>query len=272
MRTCINEATTMPYSLQEDIVFAHKAKFEGIEIWYDKLKKFLEGGNTPAKLQELLWGAEIEPAALCGFPLITFSDNEQAIQELVKAAQIAPQIDCDTLLVFPGDVQPAGVSKPEAIKKAAGALQIYAEAIKPYKVKIAFEPIGMHPYVPGPQEAMEIINIAGSNNLGIMMDTFHYYKSGVSLDDIRAIPVEKLFIVHINDCENLPLEQLTDKHRLYTGLGVIPLVDELKILKEKGYKGFLSVEIFRDEYWKESPEKIMLDAKKNLDAVLAKLG
>ncbi|PIU50920.1 hypothetical protein COS91_07150 [Candidatus Desantisbacteria bacterium CG07_land_8_20_14_0_80_39_15] len=271
MRTCINEATTMPYSLQEDIVFAHKAKFEGIEIWYDKLKKFLEGGNTPAKLQELLWGAELEPAALCGFPLITFSDNEQAIQELVKAAQIAPQIDCGMFLVYPGDSQPAGMSKADAIRKAAGALRVYGEAIKPYKIRIAFEPTGMHPYVPGPLEALEIINLAGSENLGIMIDTFHYYKSGVSLEDIRAIPIEKLFIVHVNDSENLPLEQLTDGHRLYTGLGVIPLVEEFKILKEKGYKGFLSVEIFRDEYWKESPEKIMLDAKKNLDAVLAKI-
>lgn len=271
MRSCINGATTMPYSLQEDIVFAHKAKFEGIEIWYDKVKKFFSEGNTPVKLQELLWGAELEPAALCGFPLIAFSDNEQPLQELVKAAQIAPQVDCDTLLVYPGDAQPQGMSKPDAIKKAASALQVYAEAIKPYKVKIAFEPMGMHPYVPGSNEALEIINIAGSENLGIMMDTFHYYKSGVSLDDIKAIPVEKLFIVHINDCENLPREQLTDKHRVYTGLGIIPLVDELKILKEKGYKGFLSVEIFRDEYWKESPEKISLDAKKNLDAVLSKI-
>jgi len=271
MRPCINGATTMPYSLQEDIVFGHKAKFEGIEIWYEKLKKFINEGNTPVKLQELLWGAELEPATLCGFPLIAFSDNEQAVQELVKAAQIAPQIDCETLLVFPDDAQPAGMSKSEAIKKAAGALQVYAEAIKPYKVKIAFEPVGRHPYAPGPNEAMEIINIAGSENLGIAIDTFHCYKSGVNFDDIKAVPAGKLFIVHVSDCENLPPEHLTDKNRVYTGLGTIPLVEMLKILKEKGYKGFLSVEIFREEYWKESPEKIMLDAKKNMDAVMAKI-
>jgi len=261
----------MPYPLQEDIVSAHKAKFEGIEIWYDKLKKFLNEGNTLVKLQELLWSAELEPAAICAVPLIAFSDNEQALQEIVKAAQIAAQIDCDTILVFPGDAQPEGTGKADAIKKAASALRAYAEAIKPYKVKIAFEPIGMHPYVPGPNEALEIIGIAGSENLGIMMDTFHYYKSAVPLEDIKKIPVEKLFLVHINDVESLPREELNDGHRLYTGLGVIPLVDELRILKEKGYRGFLSVEIFREEYWKENPEKISMDAKKNLDAVLAKI-
>ncbi|OIO00374.1 hypothetical protein AUJ67_06045 [Candidatus Desantisbacteria bacterium CG1_02_49_89] len=271
MKLCINGATTMPYQLQEDIVFAHKAKFTGIEIWYDKLKKFLADGNTLVKLQELLWSAELEPVSLCPVPLIAFSDNEQAIQEAVKAAQIAAQIDCSTILVYPADAQPEGVTKEDAKKKAAAALKAYAEAIQSCKVKIAFEPIGMHPYVPKPQDALEIISAAGSDNLGIMLDTFHLYKSGVTLEEIKSVPVEKLLLVHVGDCEDAPREKLGAEQQVYPGLGVVPLVDIFRILRDKGYKGFLSVEIFRQDYWKENPEKIAADAKKYLDALLAKL-
>jgi len=101
-----------------------------------------------------------------------------------------------------------------------------------------------------------------------MMDTFHYYKSGISLEEIEAIPAEKLLLVHINDCEDLPREKLTDKNRLYLGLGVIPLKDILKILKKKGYSGFLSVEIFRDEYWAKPIDFITRESFESLQSLL----
>jgi len=104
-----------------------------------------------------------------------------------------------------------------------------------------------------------------------MVDTFHLYKSGVTLEEIKSIPVEKLLLVHVGDCEDAPREKLGAEHHVYPGLGVVPLVDIFRILRDKGYKGFLSVEIFRQDYWKENPEKIAADAKKHLDALLAKL-
>ena len=101
------------------------------------------------------------------------------------------------------------------------------------------------------------------------MDTFHYYKSGVAPAEVRRIPRETLLTVHINDCEDRPLLELNDGHRLYPGLGVIPLRDYLQALRETGYDGFLSVEIFREEYWQDSHENIVRKSKENLDGVLA---
>ncbi len=271
MKLSINGATTMPYPLQEDVVFASKAKFEGIEIWHEKLKKYLSEGNTPVKLQEILWAAELEPVAISGYPLVAFSEDTQALQELINIAQIAPQIDCSTIVVYPQSDIPSGINKPEAIEKFGLELRKYADAISQYKVNIAFEPMGMHPCIPGPREAMEVLNIADRENLGLVIDTFHLYKSAVELNDIKNIPAEKLLLVHMSDVENLPREQVSAKDMVYPGLGVIPLVDILKILKENHYGGFLSVEIFREAYWKENPEKIMLDAKKHMDALLAKI-
>jgi len=271
MKLCINGATTMPYPLQEDIVFAHKAKFEGIEIWHEKLKKYLNEGNNPVKLQEILWAAELEPVAISAFPLIAFQENAQVLQELVNTAQIAPQIDCSTIVVYPQFDVPADVDKLKAIEKFALELRKYADAVSQYKINIAFEPTGMHPCIPGPKEAMQVLDIAGRKNIGLVLDTFHLYKSAIELADIKNIPMEKLLLVHVSDVENLPREQLTGNNMVYPGLGVIPLADILKVLKEKNYVGFISVEIFREDYWKENPEKITLDAKKHLEAVLAKI-
>ena len=101
-----------------------------------------------------------------------------------------------------------------------------------------------------------------------MMDTFHYFKSRVSIEEIAAIPIEKLLIVHVNDCEDLPREELRDSNRLYPSLGIIPLKGMLGAIKRNGYQGYLSVEIFREEYWKDDPLTISLNSKHYLDSVL----
>ena len=109
-------------------------------------------------------------------------------------------------------------------------------------------------------------------NAGYMIDTFHGYKAGLTAADIAGLRAEKLFIVHINDCEDLPREQLTDANRLYTGLGIIPLNDYLWSLKGLGYDGFLSVEIFREEYWRDTHENIIRNALEHLKATMAAVG
>jgi len=266
MRSCINEATTMPYSLEEDIISASKAGFEGIELWVDKVKKYLESHSVD-DLKELLEKNNLKPVSICPFFLNTFGDTKASIESIEWGARIAMKINCEMLLVCP-DVPSKEMGYEEAIKRAGDFARRCAEITSNYEVKLALEPLGMHPFVPGPKEALDIVEYAGHSLLGIMMDTFHYYKSGISLEEIEAIPAEKLLLVHINDCEDLPREKLTDKNRLYLGLGVIPLKDILKILKKKGYSGFLSVEIFRDEYWAKPIDFITRESFESLQSLL----
>ncbi|MBI4552922.1 MAG: sugar phosphate isomerase/epimerase [Candidatus Latescibacteria bacterium] len=259
----------MPYSLEEDLAAAEKAGFEGVEIWASKLNKYLES-HTADDLKALLDRHHLKAASICPYGLVGFSDNRGHIIAVRKAAEVAGTIGCPVLLVCP-DVPPAGMDRQAAYDAMANVACTYADGAEEHGVKIAIEPLGNHPFVPGSNEALEIINRAEHDALGLMIDTFHYYKSGVSMDDIRAIPVEKLLILHVNDCENLPRQQLTDKHRLHMGEGVIPLKEMLGIVKEKGYDGYLSVEIFRDAYWQQDPVTVSIDAKRALDRVLATL-
>ncbi|MBC7319164.1 sugar phosphate isomerase/epimerase [bacterium] len=270
MKSCINEATTMPYSLEEDITSVSKVGFEGIELWVDKVKKYLESHST-CELKVLLERDNLKPASICPFFFNSFGDIDASIKSIEWGAKIAREIGCDLLVICP-DIPPKDMSYKEAVKIAGNNARKCAEVTSSYGVKLAIEPLGMHPFIPGPKEALDIVESANHDFLGIIMDTFHYYKSGVSLEEIEAIPVEKLLLVHINDCEDLPREVLTDKNRLFLGLGVIPLKEILKILKKKGYTGFLSVEIFRDEYWTKPIDDITRSAFESLQSLLKNLG
>jgi len=53
-------------------------------------------------------------------------------------------------------------------------------------------------------------------------------------------------------------------------MGVAPLGDILKSLKEIGWSGYLSVELFNKDYWRESPEKVARAAIEKTRACVAK--
>lgn len=258
----------MPYSLEEDLAVASKAGFEGVEIWTAKLDKYLKG-HTVDELRRLLDDSGLQVGALCPYSLICFGEETQA-DRLKRAAEIAAEVDCETLLVCP-DSPPAGMGMYDAFRRAGERAAERAEDIAPFGVDLAIEPLGRHAFVPGPVEALRIIDAADHPGVGLMMDTFHYYKSGVGLADIGEIPVDLLRIVHVNDCEDLPQSELTDKHRLFLGEGAIPLEAMLGLLKAMRYDGFLSVEIFRDEYWAKPAQEIADASKASLDRVTARL-
>lgn len=259
MKPCLNGATTMPYSLEEDVREASKAGFGAIEVWWEKAEKFLET-HTTEELNSLFVEYSMQPAAICPLMIWPFRDTAPARETYRRAVSVAPKIGCDTLIACP-DFQPARMTRQEAMAVHAEELQSMANMANDHGLRLAIEPIGGHTLVPGPKEALELIEMAGSPaNVGVLMDTFHYFRSQIPEEEIRAIPLEKLFMVHVNDCEDRPLNELTDANRLYPKEGVIPLDLYLSILNEMGYQGYLSVEIFRPEYWERPIESIMRDA------------
>ena len=86
------------------------------------------------------------------------------------------------------------------------------------------------------------------------------------------MPVEKLFVVHLNGCEDLPKAELTDAHRLFPGEGVIPIDEILRAIRARGFDGTMSIEIFRPEYWERDPRGVAREARTKAEGVLKKAG
>ena len=114
----------------------------------------------------------------------------------------------------------------------------------------------------------EIVEKVNRENIGNVIDTFHFYAGNSTFEAIDNMKPEKLFIFHINDAENLPKEQLTDAHRLYPGTGILP-IKEIKAHFDKiGYDRMVSIEIFRPEYWNQDPFEVARIARQATIEVL----
>jgi 2-keto-myo-inositol isomerase len=93
---------------------------------------------------------------------------------------------------------------------------------------------------------------------------------GSKLEDLQNADGSKIFILHIDDTEDFPIGFLTDDDRVWPGQGAIDLDTLLSTLKEIGYEGVVSVELFRPEYYKLEAEETIKTAKDTTVSVVSK--
>ncbi|MCL2864071.1 MAG: sugar phosphate isomerase/epimerase [Lachnospiraceae bacterium] len=275
MKLGFNEATCMKKSsLELDLRLCEKYEYTYIEIRLDMLKTYLEK-NTVGDLQKFFASSQLKPYAFNSIEDINFctADKWAEVVDLFQfACEISQAIDNPYLVVVPtmgADMHLK--TKEDIFADSVEALHKLAEIAAPYQVGLAFEPIGDPRWcVRSLAQALEIVRAVDREEVGLALDAFNLYLFN-KLEDINSIddvPLEKLFVYHIDDCEDLPLEILDHCHRLYPGDGVMPLEEISRKLKAKGYDAICSVELFRPAYWAIDPEEVIRTAAKKTQTFL----
>jgi 2-keto-myo-inositol isomerase len=272
MKLSFNGATTMKADLPTDIRAAAAAGFDYVEIWAAKLRKFLQENST-ANLKTLFADSGIKPLSINSIEHITFRDAAAYAQiraECEELTSIAEAIGCPYIVVVPGKLPPGGLSSYEVIEGSVRVLRELASIGERHGVALAFEFLGQKDCsVQTLELADEIVVNVNRRNIGLVLDSFHFYTGGSTIKMIDALDPKRLFIFHIDDAEDLPSDQLTDAHRLLPGLGILPLKDIVTAFRRIGYDANASVEIFRPEYWERDPFELAREAKKAMEMVLA---
>ena len=271
MKLSLNGATTMKADLPTDIRAAAAAGFEYVEIWAAKLRKFLES-NSPADLKALFDESGVKPLSINSIEHITFRETGAYARikaECEELCAIAATIKCPYIVVVPGKLLPDMTSSSEIIEESVRVLRDLASIAERSRVALAFEFLGEKDCsVQKLDLADEIVEKVNRANIGLVIDSFHFYTGGSTIDMIDAIDPKRLFIFHIDDAEDLPPEQLTDARRLLPGLGILPLKEIIAAFRRIGYDANASVEIFRPEYWERDPFELAREAKAAMESVI----
>ena len=270
MKIALNGATTMHADLLTDIKAASAAGFDLLEIWSAKLYEYLKA-NTPADLKATLAEHKLEPYSINSIEHVTFrtaEDYAEVRAECETLAKIAGEIGCPYIVVVPG-LMPEGGTKEQVVEESVRVLNELADISEPHGVSLAFEFLGQTDCsVQTLDLCNEIVEKVDRDNIGIVIDTFHFYAGNSTFEAIDSMRPEKLFIFHINDAEDLPREQLTDAHRLYPGTGILPIAQMKEHFDKIGYNRMVSIEIFRPEYWNQDPFEVARKAKAATEEVL----
>ena len=81
---------------------------------------------------------------------------------------------------------------------------------------------------------------------GLLLDSYHWYTSHATVEDILGLRAEQIVHAHINDAYPGPIDELMDMKRMLPGEGVIDLRGFLGALRQIGYEGAVAVETFDD--------------------------
>jgi len=254
----------MTADLETDIRSAAAAGFELVELRSNKLYDYLET-HTVDDLKALLTEAGVGVLSINTLEHITWRSNEDyaAIkEECAKLSEISAAIGCPYVLAVPGALRQGPKTEHETIAESVRVLNELADIAEPFGIRIGFEFLGeAGNSVTTLDLGSRIVDLVGRESVGNVIDTYHFYAGGSSFEAIDRLDPKKLFILHVNDAEDLPKEELNDSKRLYPGLGILPIKEIKERLDAIGYDGPVSVEIFRPEYWEEDPFKVAATAK-----------
>jgi sugar phosphate isomerase/epimerase len=93
---------------------------------------------------------------------------------------------------------------------------------------------------------LELFRDLGVTNGGLLVDTWHVERGGMTAEDIRKIPLEFLRAVELDDAGPEVLGDLfndSTHYRRPCGEGVIDIPAQLQAVLDQGYRGYFGVEL-----------------------------
>jgi 2-keto-myo-inositol isomerase len=267
---CLNTSTIRGNQL--DIVrvveAASKAGFHAIEPWINELDAYTKGGGT---LKDL--GKRISDAGLTVENAIAFNsfltDDEATratgMERLKVDMDKVAQIGGTRIAVPPGNSRGPAVSLDNAAKYYRDALEMGE--------KVGVQPLlelwGTHPLLGPLKNGIYVTVAAGRPDASLLLDVFHLYKSGTPFTSLKQINGGALHVMHINDYpQAADSATLNDGNRIYPGDGVAPFRQILRDLRDNGFRGYFSLELFNKEYWAKSADENLATGLQKIRAVV----
>lgn len=264
-----NEATCMENSsVENDLKLCEKHGYDYIELRLDMLKDYLRTHELQ-ELKDFFANNCLKPFALNSIENINFctaEEWEQLVELFTFGCEIAREINNPYIIVVPTMTEEICTkNEQEVFDDSVEVLNKLADIAEPYGISLAFEPIGDKRWCCNSmRQALEIIEAVNRDNVGLTVDCINFYMHDKcsDIDVIRKIPQEKMFVFHLNDCEDLPLGVLDHCHRIMPGKGVIPIPEIIAAVEATGYDGPACLELFRPEYWQMNAEEVIGMGKK----------
>jgi len=270
-RFCFNTSTIrgQNLTLEEEIEIAGHVGYTGIEPWISEVEKAVERGVSLKELKHRLSDAGLKVESAIGFAQWIVDDETQrkkGLDELHKDMDLVRELG-GTYIAAP----PAGMQDQNAptlnLLAAADRYRAALELGEKTGVIPMMEVWGFSKNVSHLGEATMIAIESRHPKACVLTDVYHLHKGGSDARSLRMLNGASLPVMHFNDYPGgKSLTELSDADRVYPGDGIAPLTEIVRILREIGFNGALSLELFNRDYWKDDARTV---AKTGFDKMKA---
>jgi sugar phosphate isomerase/epimerase len=252
----LNTATVMGHklSIKEEIELAAKAGWQGIEPWIRNIEKHQAEGGSLADLKKLAEDLGLQIVGAIGFAAWAVDDDAQraaGLEQLKRDMDLVRQIGGARIAAAP-----AGINRSTGIDlvKVGQRYRAVLELGREMGVLPQLEIWGSALTLSTAGEAAMVAATANHADACLLLDVYHLHRGGSGFDCLRLLNGAALHVFHVNDYPaEPPREKLNDSDRVYPGDGVAPFDQILRTLRDTGFRGTLSLEVFNRGYWEQDP-------------------
>ena len=237
----------------EAIALAHRFGFESVAPSTGFLVKLSDAEMqdllADLKAKKLVWGT-------AGLPVnfrrdeAAFKSDLENLPELAKGLQRAGVTRVATWIT-PGHNT---LDYQSNFRLHAGRLRQVAGVLADHGQRLGLEYVGpktsrsrsKYPFIHNMAQMKELIFAIGRDNVGLLLDSWHWYTAGETAADLRTLANRDVVACHLNDAPaGIPVDRQIDSRReLPCATGVIDLKAYLGALVQIGYDGPVQAEPF----------------------------
>ena len=258
-----------PFDFRERVESAARAGFTGFGLWHADLEHVLKTRSF-REMKQILDDNGIKHLEL-EFLTDWFLEGERKKQSEIRWKLL---LDAGEALqahhIKVGDFFQENASMPRLIEAFAGLCADAAER----GTKVGFElmPFAM---IRTLEDSLKLVEGAGKVNGGICLDTWHIVKLNIPFDRLRAIPLQYITSVELNDgtfeC-SCSLDEDTVNHRRLCGEGEFDVRGFVQAVQDAGYDGPWGIEVLSEELRKWPLERLTTESFRTTMAQFSTIG
>lgn len=240
-------------SFPESVALASKYGFEGL----DPDPAYLASLNDDAlhRLLDDLQKRNLKFGA-AGLPVEFRKDADTFDSDLKKLPDVAAVLQKAGIQRVSTWIMPCSdqLTYPQNFRQHTERLRECAKILADHGQKLGLEYVAprtlwrsqKHPFIHTMSEMKELLAAIGTNNLGIQLDSWHWFNAQETQQDLLSLRGQDVITVDLNDAPaGLTIDQYRDGSReLPTATGVIPVKEFLDALVQIGYDGPIQAEPF----------------------------
>ena len=251
---CLNTSTIKPQPLLEKIRLTAEAGFTGVELWVNDVYEFVGQGREVRDIEKAIadhglivpcmiavrnWGEAIDV------------EYHLALDETKRRLELAARLGSLYLVATPPRL---ACDLNQLAARYRDLLEIGRQA----GCNPTFEYISFFGSASKLTHAWDVVRQVDDPDATLIYDSFHTWNSESSLQQLREIPAERISHWHIDDAHpQMPATTQTDPNRVMPGDGQIDLAAEIALMREIGYSGTVSLELFNPELWQQDPAEVL---------------
>ena len=165
--------------------------------------------------------------------LIVSDDRERTLDGAGRVAEAASVVGAPWVLAVFRSSDRETIARAAAIINESGA-----------RMGVEFSPLGTVPTIP---DALELVEAAGPERAGVIIDSWHLLHGPTPWDDLAAVPLDRIAYVQFTDGFAPVSMEETMNRRALPGEGELELERFASTLLERGWDGVVSVEVLSQE-------------------------